>query len=111
MMETEQFGFTKFRFCNNQSLFKIRDWVSDRIAELVELRPADESIYQYCVLKRMYEFAKTKFLGYVRTKRHRILSNHKIKKLQLLVTFLTSQYKSESSDMNLMKLRSAHNER
>ena len=61
--ETEQFGFTKFRYCNNNSLLKIRDWVADRITDLVELRPDDNSIYQYCVLKRMYEVAKTNFLG------------------------------------------------
>ena len=107
--DTEQIGCTKFRYCNNNSLFKIRDWVADRIAELIELRPKDKSIYQYCVLKRIYEFAKTKFLGYVKEKRRGCLSSQKVKKLQLLVTYLTSQYKSESTDMNLMKLRSAHN--
>ena len=108
--ETEQLGFTKFRFCNNNSLFKIRDLVSERIRDLVQLRPDDNSIYQYCVLKRMYEFAKTKFLGYVMKKSQKCLSSPKVNKLQLMVSFLTAQFKTESTDMNLMKLRRAHNE-
>ena len=84
--------------------------MADRITDLVDLRPDDNSIYQYCVLKRMYELAKTKFLGYVTKKSHKCLSSPNVNKLQILVTFLTSQFKTETSDMNLMKLRCAHNE-
>ena len=84
--------------------------MADRITELVELRPDDNSIYQYCVLKRMYELAKTKFLGYVKKKSEKYHSSPKVNKLQLLVTYLTSQFKTESSGMNLLKLKRAHNE-
>ena len=63
----------KFRFCSDDSLLKIRDWVSDKIRDLVHLRPDDDSIYQYVVLIRLYEFAKTKFLGYVTKKRKKQL--------------------------------------
>ena len=101
-------GCSKFRFCNDFSLLKVRDWVSERINELVSLRPDDTSIYKYSVLIRMYEFAKTRFLGYA-TKRHsKQQSSPKLNKLQLLVRYLTTQYKHEPSKINLMKLRLAH---
>ena len=98
----------KFRFCNDNSLLKVRDWVSDKIGELVNLRPDDNSIYQYSVLIRMYEFAKTKFLGYATKRYPKRQTSPKLNKLQLLVSYLTSQYQYDTSDVNLMKLRFAH---
>ena len=104
------FRNAKFRYCSHDSLIKIRNWVSDKIGELINLRPDDDSIFQYCVLKRLYEFAKTKYLGYVRNIRKKRLSSHTLNRLQLLVSYLTSQFNIDSNEVNLMKLRLAHNQ-
>ena len=98
----------KFRYCSENSLYKIRDWVSDRMGELVSLRPDDSSIYQYNVLKRMYEFAKTKFLGLAHKNVMKTIVSHKVNKLQLYVKYYTALYSRNSSDVNLTKLRLAH---
>ena len=100
----------KFRYCRHDSLIKIRNWVSDKIGELINLRPDDDSIYQYSVLKRLYEFAKTKFLGYVTERHQKRLSSHTLNRLQLLVRYLTAQFDIDSTELNLIKLRLAHNQ-
>ena len=99
----------KFRYCCETSLFEIRDWVSDRVGELVNLRPDDASIYQYTVLKRMYEFAKTKFLGFVKNiKTKKRLVSHKVNILQRYVKYYTTLYTRNGTALNLTKLRLAH---
>ena len=98
----------KFRYCSDNSLFEVRDWVSDRIGELVNLRPDDSSFYQYKVLKNIYDFAKTKFLGYATGKRMKAPVSHKISKLQLYVKYYTAMYSRKRSDIYLVKLRLAH---
>ena len=94
----------KFRYCCENSLYKIRDWVSDRMGELVSLRPDDSSIYQYNVLKRIYEFAKNKFLGLAHKNVKKTLVSHKVNRLQLYVKYYTALYTRNSSDVNLTKL-------
>ena len=84
--------------------------MSDKIYELVNLRADDDSIYQYTVLKRLYEYAKTKFLGYTTKTHHNRLSSHTLNRLQLVVNYLTSQFNIDSNEVNLMKLRIAHNQ-
>ena len=104
------FRNAKFRYCTSISLIKIRNWVSDKICDLVNLRPDDDSIYQYTVLKRMYEFAKTKFLGFVTKNHQKRLSSHTLNRLQLQVNYLTSLFNIDRTDVTLMKLRLAHNQ-
>ena len=98
----------KFRYCSEHSLFKIRDWVSDRISELVGLRPDDTTIYQYKVLRNIYEFAKTKFLGYTTKNIEKRLHSDKVNRLQLYVKYYTALYSKNCCDANLTKLRLAH---
>ena len=108
-LDSQKMHYTgKFRYCCEKSFYEIRDWVSDRMGELVNLRPDDTSIYQYTVLKRMYEFAKTKFLGLASKNIKKKLASHKVNRLQLYVKYYTALYIRNSTDMNLTKLRVAH---
>lgn len=86
------------------------EWVTDRINELVTLRPDDMSIYQYDVLRKIYQFAKTKFVGYVKNTHVRSSAGNQVQKLQHLVKYHTAIFDRKSSDANLWKLRFLHKE-
>ena len=98
----------KFRHYSNNSLVNIREWVSDRIGKLIDIRPDDNTIYQYNVLKKLYMFAKTRYLGYSTKIGKKCINSHQVVKIQLYVKYYTALYALNSSEINLAKLQLAH---
>ena len=98
----------KFRFGSHEDIVEVRGWVADRIDELVTLRPDDISVYKYSVLCRIYQFAKTKFLGFSTKKAKQSSVGTEVRRVQQLVRYYTAVYVRNSSEKNLCRLRVLH---
>ena len=54
----------KLKFCSYEALTKIKEIVSERISNLIFLRPASDRIYRYNIFVRIYSNVKKSILGF-----------------------------------------------